>query len=74
MIPDIPYRFAVRPLSEDDGGGYLIEFPDLPGCMSDGETVEEAIVNGVDAMEGWIVAMRAEGHPIPEPMRPAHAA
>ena len=42
--------------------------------MSDGETVEEAIVNGVDAMEGWIVAMRAEGRPIPEPMRPAHAA
>ena len=42
--------------------------------MSDGETVEEAIVNGVDAMEGWIVAMRAEGHSIPPPVRPAQAA
>ena len=39
VIPDVPHRFTVRPLSE--GGGYLIEFPDLPGCMSDGETIEE---------------------------------
>jgi hypothetical protein len=35
MIPDVPCRFAIRPLPEDEGGGYLIEFPDLPGCMSD---------------------------------------
>lgn len=69
MIPDVPYRFTVRPLTEEEGGGYLIEFPDLPGCMSDGETVEEAIVNGVEAMEGWIEAMREEGHPIPPPVQ-----
>lgn len=69
VIPDIVSSFAVRPLTEEEGGGYLIEFPDLPGCMSDGETVEEAIVNGVDAMRGWIEAMRAEGHPIPPPVQ-----
>jgi antitoxin HicB len=69
MIPDVPYRFTIRPLSDDEGGGYLIEFPDLPGCMSDGETIEEAITNGIDAMRGWIEAMRAEGHPIPAPTR-----
>ena len=74
MIENIPYRFNVRPLMEEEGGGYLIEFPDLPGCMSDGETIEEAITNGVDAMQGWIDAMRAEGHPIPEPARPLVAA
>ena len=55
------------------GGGYLIEFPDLPGCMSDGETIEEAIAHGLDAMRGWIEAMRAEGHPIPKPTRSAAA-
>jgi len=33
-MSDTEYRFTVRPLSEDEGGGYLIEFPDLPGCMS----------------------------------------
>jgi antitoxin HicB len=73
MIPDVPYRFTIRPLSEDEGGGYLIEFPDLPGCMSDGETIEEAIVHGIEAMRGWIEAMRAEGHPIPAPTRSAAA-
>jgi antitoxin HicB len=73
MIPDVPYRFTVRPLTEDEGGGYLIEFPDLPGCMSDGATIEDAITNGLDAMRGWIEAMRAEGHPIPAPTRSAAA-
>ena len=73
MIPDVPYRFTIRPLAEDEGGGDLIEFPDLPGCMSDGETIEEAITNGIDAMRGWIEAMRAEGHPIPRPTRSAAA-
>jgi antitoxin HicB len=73
MIPDVPYPFTIRPLPEDEGGGYLIEFPDLPGCMSDGETIEETIANGVDAMRGWIEAMRAEGHPIPAPPRPEAA-
>jgi len=73
MIPDVPYRFTIRPLPADEGGGYLIEFPDLPGCMSDGATIEEAITNGVDAMRGWIEAMRAEGHPIPAPSRPEAA-
>jgi hypothetical protein len=50
MIGDIPYRFTVRPLSADEGGGYLVEFPDLPGCMADGETIDEAITNAQDAM------------------------
>jgi len=39
------YPFIVRPLSKEEGGGYLLEYPDIPGCMSDGETIEEAIAN-----------------------------
>lgn len=74
MTRDIPYRFTVRPLGAGEGGGYLIEFPDLPGCMSDGETVEEAIESGVDAMRGWIQVMQAEGRPVPEAVRAAVAA
>ncbi|HXV24386.1 MAG TPA: type II toxin-antitoxin system HicB family antitoxin [Alphaproteobacteria bacterium] len=69
MIPDVPYRFTIRPPAEEEGGGCLIEFPDLPGGMSDGETIEEAIMGGLDAMRGWTPAMRAEGHPIPAPLR-----
>jgi antitoxin HicB len=51
MIQGVPYRFTIRPLPEDQGGGYLIEFPDLPGCMSYGATIE-AITNGLDAVRG----------------------
>lgn len=32
------YPIEVRPLAEEDGGGFLATFPDLPGCMADGET------------------------------------
>lgn len=64
-IPDYP--FTIRHLSMEDGGGYLIEFPDLPGCMSDGETIEEAIKNGQDAVACWIAAARESGRTIPKP-------
>jgi antitoxin HicB len=64
---EIEYRFTVRPLSPDEGGGYLIEFPDLPGCMSDGDTIEEAIANGRDAKAEWIDAMREAGRPVAMP-------
>jgi antitoxin HicB len=58
---------------DEGGGGYLIEFPDLPGCRSDGAAIEEAIINGIDALRSWTLAMRAEGHPIPAPTRSAAA-
>ena len=37
------YPFELRPLTKAEGGGWLITWPDLPGCMSDGETPEEAL-------------------------------
>ena len=43
-------RFEIRPLTEEEGGGYLIEFPDFPGCTADGDTPEEAIREGRDAL------------------------
>ena len=61
------YPLTVRPLSREEGGGYLVEFPDLPGCMSDGETVEEAIRNGEEAKRDWIAAMKEAGRTIPAP-------
>ncbi len=54
MSHNLPYPYILKPLSPEDGGGYLIEFPDLPGCMSDGETEEEAILMGKDAIKAWI--------------------
>lgn len=46
-MPEYPgYAFMLRPLSTEEGEGWLISYPDLPGCMSDGETPEEALANG----------------------------
>ena len=61
------YQFTIRELAIDDGGGFLIEFPDLPGCMSDGETVEEAIANGSDAVQCWITVAKEKGREVPDP-------
>jgi len=61
------YGHMISPLTADDGGGYMITFPDLPGCMSDGETLEEVLVNGRDAFNSWIAAQVDMGREIPEP-------
>ena len=59
------YPFTVRPLAAGEGGGYLIEFPDLPGCISDGETVDEAVANGMDAKREWLAVAREQGRIVP---------
>lgn len=64
-IPEYPC--TIRHLSNEEGGGYLIEFPDLPGCMSDGETMEDAIKNGQDAVHAWIETAKELGRSIPAP-------
>ena len=43
--------------------------PDLPGCMSDGASPEEAVANVQDAIETWIEAANDPGHAIPVPSR-----
>jgi antitoxin HicB len=66
-MSETEYRFTIRPMTAEEGGGYLIEFPDLPGCMSDGETIEEALANGAEAKRDWIAAMQAAGRQVPPP-------
>jgi len=58
---------GVRPISPEEGGGCLVTFPDLPGCMSDGETPEEAIREGGDAVRSRLHTMRALGRRVPPP-------
>lgn len=74
IIPRIepPYPFEayahiISPLSAEEGGGFLITLPDLPGCMSDGETEAEAIINGRDAFLGVVSALADMGREIPAP-------
>ncbi len=63
----LDYPILVKKISEDDGGGFLAEIPDLPGCMSDGETVEEAIHNVAKAKKKWISITLKRGLSIPLP-------
>jgi antitoxin HicB len=63
----LEYQVLVSPLAVEDGGGFLATVPDLPGCMSDGETPEEAISNVQDAIAAWIEAAQDQGHSVPRP-------
>ncbi|SHM41905.1 Predicted nuclease of the RNAse H fold, HicB family [Caldanaerovirga acetigignens] len=67
MSENYKYGLKISVLTEEDGGGFFVEVPDLPGCMADGDTLEEAIKNAKEAIESWIEAAKAEGRPIPEP-------
>ena len=64
-LTDFP--FEIRPLSPEEGGGYLISYPDFSECISDGETVEEALKNGKDALQATMAALKAKELPIPAP-------
>lgn len=70
-MTQLTYPVIVSPLSEADGGGFAATVPDLPGCMSDGETPEEAIANVTDAIAEWLEAARSMGRDIPRPSRVA---
>lgn len=65
----LEYPVVIAPLSEMDGGGFSALVPDLPGCVSDGETPEEAITNVQDAIAAWMEAAKDMGRPIPAPSR-----
>ncbi len=67
----VDYPFEIRPLSKEDGGGYSIVFPDLPGCRSDGATPEEAIENGRDALKSWLAVASEFDEKAPKPFHTA---
>ena len=66
------YPFTVEPGSPEDGEGFFVSFPDLPGCVADGETYDEAIANARDAFSAWMTANREEGGSIPLPGQSNH--
>jgi hypothetical protein len=47
----LDYPVIIEPLAAEDGGGFIAAVPDLPGCMSDGETPKEALTNVRDAID-----------------------
>ena len=61
---ELKYPFT---LEKDEDGSYFIQFPDLPGCMTCGDTIEKAIEMGTDARKCWIESALQDGDFIPEP-------
>ena len=63
-----PYRILLTPDRDGEGiEGWVAEVDELPGCISQGETVESAVDSVRDAMLGWISVALEEGRPIPPP-------
>ncbi len=62
------YSIVLKELPAEDGGGWIAEIPDLPGCMSDGETPQQAIESIEDAKIAWLeTALKRKQHiPLPE--------
>ena len=51
----------------EDGSGYYAKVPDLPGCITTGNSLSDAIEQITDAMNGWLVVAEDEGEPIAQP-------
>lgn len=66
-MSNMPHPVVISALSQEDGGGYIAYSPDLPGCLADGETPEEALTAFRDALNEWADEMRANNLEIPAP-------
>ncbi|MCA9412636.1 MAG: type II toxin-antitoxin system HicB family antitoxin [Candidatus Omnitrophica bacterium] len=61
----IKYELIIYWSEEDQS--YVVEAPELPGCMADGASYEEAVANARTVIEEWIETARELNRPIPEP-------
>ena len=67
---ELDHSVRIERLADSDRGGYLATVPDLPGCMSDGETPEEALKNVQEAIASWIEAAKGWKMDVPQPSPP----
>jgi predicted RNase H-like HicB family nuclease len=63
MSPMRTYTIVVEP---EDGGGYFVIVPALPGCFTRGGTIDECRERAVEAIEVYIASLRADGEPVPD--------
>ena len=59
------YRMEI--VEDRDEGGYVVSFPDLPGCITCGQTIESAVANAMDAKKAWLEAAIEDNIEIQEP-------
>jgi predicted RNase H-like HicB family nuclease len=61
-------------IPDEDGVGYTVEVPSLPGCISEGDTLEEALANIQDAIAEYVADMITNGEDVPEDFAPIQVA
>jgi predicted RNase H-like HicB family nuclease len=61
------YKYELIIFWSEEDGRYIVEVPELPGCMADGENYEEAIGNAREVISEWIETARSLGREIPQP-------
>ncbi len=62
----LPYKIEIVPDTEESG--YVVSYPELPGCMTCANTLDQAIKNAEDAKREWLIAAMEEKLEIPEPV------
>ena len=62
------WSFNVQRMEDTEEPYFFVQVNELPGCMTDGATIEEAFGNVYEAIESWILATMEAGNPIPEPL------
>jgi len=65
---DKPYNIVIKHFNDESGSYYFAKVQEFDGCMSDGDTFEEAFKNIQEAMEGWIETKLENGFSVPEPI------
>jgi len=61
------YPIHLTPIPSEEGGGYMVTVPDLPGCVADGDTIEQALEEARDAFQAWTMAEQEDKGSIPLP-------
>jgi predicted RNase H-like HicB family nuclease len=64
---NLPYHIVIQHITDESSSYYFARVQEFDGCMSHGDTYEEAFQNIREAMEGWIETKLENGFPVPEP-------
>ena len=60
-------NYTMEVIKDPDEGGFVVSFPKLPGCITCGQTLENALANALDAKKAWLEAALEDGLVIQEP-------
>ena len=63
------YKYQMIVTWSDEDNAYIVSVPDLPGCITEGHSLSEAIEMGIDAASGWILDEIEDGNPYPAASR-----